>query len=58
MAYDDVSSVQFINDRKVDIEKLNSEEADALITEIDEKVKNIEEELEKILFGDESEAIN
>ena len=58
MAYDDVSSVQFIDGRKVDIEKLSSEEADALLDVVEKEIQAIEENLEKLLLDEESEAID
>ncbi len=57
MEENNTNSIQIIDGRMVDIDKLSSEEVDTLISKIDEKIKLIEEELEKAILENESEAI-
>ncbi len=57
MEENNTNSIQIIDGRMVDIDKLSSEEVDTLISKIDEKIKLIEEELKKAILENESEAI-
>lgn len=57
MAYDDIGSMHFIDGQMIDIEKLSSEEADALSSVIEEKIKTIEDELKQLIISNEREAI-
>ena len=50
------SNIQLIDGKMVDIDKLSSQEADALISKVDEKIKKVEDELKKLIFEQESEA--
>ncbi len=57
MEENNTNNIQIIDGRMVDIDKLSAEEVDTLISKIDEKIKLIEEELEKAILENESEAI-
>lgn len=57
MEDNNVSNIQLIDGKMVDIDKLNSEEAYALADKIDEKIKLVEEELKKLILDDEGEVV-
>ena len=56
MENNNVSNIQLIDGKMVDIDKLSSQEADTLISKVDEKIQKVEEELKKLILDDESEA--
>lgn len=57
MEDNNISNIQLIDGKMVDIDKLNSEEAYALADKIDEKIKLVEEELKKLILDDEGEVV-
>lgn len=56
MEYNEESSMQFIDGKMVDIDKLSADEADALIVKVEEEMERVENELKSLIYGDEEEA--